>query len=50
MKTQSVSVINLSVDCVGILWFSAMTWQEKIRNAEGNTTQKTEVTILWVKT
>jgi len=44
MKTQPIILIILSVVCVGILWFSASTWQEKIRNAGGNTTQKAEVT------
>jgi len=43
MKTQSVLVIILSVICVSILWFSASTWQEKIRNAGGTTTQQDEV-------
>jgi len=42
MKSQSISVIVLSIVCVIILWFSASTWQEKIRNAGGNIIQKTE--------
>jgi len=43
MKTQSILVIVLSVVCVVILWFSASTWQEKIRNAGGIIAQETEV-------
>ncbi|MBO0602559.1 hypothetical protein I2483_12905 [Sporosarcina sp. E16_3] len=43
MKTQSISVIILSILCVSLLWFSASTWQEKVRNAGGHTARNAEI-------
>lgn len=40
MKTQPIFIVILSVVCASILWFSASTWHEKIRNAGGTTTQQ----------